>query len=188
MLMGPSGSGKNTLKAHLESVFGSQLVYIVSYTTRAMRPGEVEGKTYHYVSRERFEEMIRDGSFLEYAEYGGHYYGIPYSVVEEGLHAGQILFREIELQGFLQVKERIPRDRYSFICIDAGDWERLARRITGRAPMSPEELALRKKRYDAEMTAMRSEADVIISNRDGHVEEAKKSIEDAVRRIIEAHT
>ena len=184
LLMGPSGSGKNTLKAHIEAVFGSRLEYTVSYTTRAMRPGEVEGKTYHYISRDAFERMVQGGAFLEWAEYGGNYYGIPRADVEAGLQKGRVLFREIELRGYLQVKAQLSREQYSFIFIDGGDWEHLTKRILGRAPMSGEELALRRKSYESEM-AVAHEADVTIRNEDGHVDEAKAAIEAAVRKIIE---
>jgi len=72
LLMGPSGSGKNTLKAHIEKIFGEKMTFVTSYTSRAIRPSEIEGKTYHYVSREEFENMRDAEKFIESAEYGGN--------------------------------------------------------------------------------------------------------------------
>ena len=85
---GPSGSGKGTVlaqyfAAHPEAAFS------VSATTRAPRPGEVDGVNYHFVSRERFEEMISQGEVLEYTQYGGNYYGSPAGPIREALEQGR---------------------------------------------------------------------------------------------------
>ncbi|OGG58935.1 hypothetical protein A3C89_03550 [Candidatus Kaiserbacteria bacterium RIFCSPHIGHO2_02_FULL_50_50] len=184
LLMGPSGSGKNTLKAHVEKVFGDQLSFVTSYTSRAPRPGEVPGKTYHYVSREEFEALRDAGKFIEWAEYGANYYGIPLDAVQDALENGKILFRELEHKGYQQIKAKLPHDQYRLIFIDGGDWDHLKRRILGRAPMSEEELALRKESYDIEM-AIKPEADAVIVNKDGEVAAAERAIERVVREMLE---
>ncbi len=104
---GPSGSGKGTVlaqyfAAHPEAAFS------VSATTRAPRPGEVDGVNYHFVSRERFEEMISQGEVLEYTQYGGNYYGSPAGPIREALEQGRDVVLEIEVEGAMQVRERFP--------------------------------------------------------------------------------
>ena len=93
-------------------------------TTRAQRPGEVDGKDYFFRSREEFEELIRNGQMLEYAEYVGNYYGTPLTYVNETLDKGIDVFLEIEVQGALQVKKRFQMLSSSF---DATRFERASR-------------------------------------------------------------
>ena len=106
VLSGPSGTGKGTVCKELlqrDNVFLS-----VSATTRECRAGEIPGETYHYVSKEEFNRMIRDGEMLEYAEYSGNYYGTPKKAVESLLCEGKYVLLEIEPQGALQVKKLLP--------------------------------------------------------------------------------
>lgn len=106
VLSGPSGTGKGTVCKELlqrEDVFLS-----VSATTRECRAGEIPGETYHYVSKGEFNRMISEGEMLEYAEYGGNYYGTPKKAVESLLHEGKDVLLEIEPQGALQVKKLLP--------------------------------------------------------------------------------
>ena len=108
VLSGPSGVGKGTVRAAVFANNQFQYVYSVSATTRAQRPGEVDGKDYYFVSREEFETMIQNEDLLEYAEYVGNYYGTPIQKIEENLAAGHDVFLEIEVQGAMKVKERMP--------------------------------------------------------------------------------
>ena len=82
---GPSGVGKGTVRQEIFSTPDHKFEYSVSMTTRAQRPGEVDGKDYFFRSREEFEELIRNGQMLEYAEYVGNYYGTPLTYVNETL-------------------------------------------------------------------------------------------------------
>lgn len=107
VMSGPSGTGKGTVcEALLERE--KELHLSVSATTRERRKGEVEGKTYYYVSKEEFEKMIKNEDMLEYAVYNGNYYGTPKSSVSELLDAGKNVLLEIEPQGALQVKKMFP--------------------------------------------------------------------------------
>ncbi len=102
----PSGCGKGTMLAEIlkdDSYFLS-----VSATTRAPREGEVDGENYYFLTKEKFEELIADNGVLEYAEYCDNYYGTPLKPVEEQLNAGKNVILEIEVQGAMKVKERIP--------------------------------------------------------------------------------
>jgi guanylate kinase len=83
-------------------------VVSVSATTRAARPGEVDGVDYHFVTAEHFDRMIADGSFLEWANFGGNRYGTLWSSVREPLAAGRSVMLEIEIQGALAVKKEYP--------------------------------------------------------------------------------
>lgn len=130
VLSGPSGVGKGTVRAAVFANNQFQYVYSVSATTRAQRPGEVDGKDYYFVSREEFETMIQNEDLLEYAEYVGNYYGTPIKKIEENLAAGHDVFLEIEVQGAMKVKERMPEGIFIFLA--PPNLEELESRITGR--------------------------------------------------------
>ena len=130
VLSGPSGVGKGTVRAAVFANNQFQYVYSVSATTRAQRPGEVDGKDYYFVSREEFETMIQNEDLLEYAEYVGNYYGTPIQKIEENLAAGHDIFLEIEVQGAMKVKERMPEGIFIFLA--SPNLEELESRITGR--------------------------------------------------------
>ena len=146
-----------------------ELVLPYSYTTRPRRPEAVENDHYRFVSVEEFEQMIADGVFLEWARFGDNYYGTLTAEVEEDLAAGNILLKEMEVR---QTRELLPKDQFISVFVDAGSWEVLRERALKRAPMSEEELAKRKQRYEDERT-FKDEADVVIVNYEGMQEEAK---------------
>jgi len=106
VISGPAGSGKGTVNAHLLKT--GEFVYSVSATTRAPRPGEVDGVNYHFITREEFERRIKTGDMLEYTEYCGNYYGTPRKEAEEVLASGKNLILEIEVEGARNVKKRFP--------------------------------------------------------------------------------
>jgi len=106
VISGPAGSGKGTVNAHLLKT--GRFVYSVSATTRAPRPGEVDGVNYHYITREDFADRIANGGMLEYTEYCGNFYGTPKKEAEEVLASGKNLILEIEVEGAKQVKSKFP--------------------------------------------------------------------------------
>ena len=180
LVVGPSGSGKGTLVAHLRALH-PEFVHPVSCTTRAMRPGEVEGREYYFVSVDAFKKRIEENYFLEWAQYGGNYYGSPKETILKDLRDGSVIVNDIEVQGARQIKALLPKEQLTIIFIDAGPWEILERRILARAPMSDEELEKRHTRFDDEMT-FKSEADFVVQNLEGEVERAKTDI----ARIIDS--
>ena len=102
VISGPSGVGKSTvLKRVMEQT--PNLHFSVSATTRPMRPGEIDGVNYFFVSREAFQQMISDGALLEYAEYVGNYYGTPEAPLDKALAEGRDILLDIEVQGALNV-------------------------------------------------------------------------------------
>ena len=115
VISGPSGVGKGTVRKALFEREGHNLEYSISMTTRAPRIGEVEGLDYYFVTREEFEEKIKNGQMLEYAEFVNNYYGTPYDKVMEKLDQGSEVVLEIEVQGAMQVKRKIPNAVFIFI-------------------------------------------------------------------------
>ncbi len=126
---GPSGCGKGTLVSKILSQ-RDDTVLSVSVTTRAPRPGEIDGVHYYYKSREEVEQMIRDNALLEYAQYSGNYYGTPRAAVEEHLNAGRNVILEIEVQGAMQVMDRC--DEYISVFLTIPSMEELEKRLRGR--------------------------------------------------------
>jgi len=144
-ISGPSGVGKGTVidllrKKHPEFVFPP------SCTTRAPRPGEVEGETYFYITKDQFEQKIKAGDFLEYAiVHGGNYYGTLKHKLLDPAKAGNIVIREFDVQGFSQAREVLDRDLYTSIFIrpEGDDLDQLVERIHARSPISDEEVSKR---------------------------------------------
>ena len=174
---GPSGVGKGTVRQEIFSTPDHKFEYSVSMTTRAQRPGEVDGKDYFFRSREEFEELIRNGQMLEYAEYVGNYYGTPLTYVNETLDKGIDVFLEIEEQGALQVKKKVPDA--VFIFLTPPDLNELQERLVGRGTDSEEVIAKRIERAREEIALM-SEYDYAIVN-----DEVPLAAE-RVKRVIEA--
>ena len=115
VLSGPSGVGKGTVRKALFEMPEQEFVYSVSMTTRAPRPGEVDGVDYYFVSREEFERQIASGNLLEYAEFVGNYYGTPKDKVEEQLNKGKEVILEIEVNGAFQVREKCKDAVFIFL-------------------------------------------------------------------------
>ncbi len=113
VVSGPSGCGKGTLLA--EILKNDNIFYSVSATTRAPRPGETNGVNYHFLTKERFEELISQNGMLEYAEYCGNYYGTPRKPVEDMLAEGKHVILEIEVQGAMKIMEKCPEAVFVFI-------------------------------------------------------------------------
>ncbi|MBQ7751911.1 MAG: guanylate kinase [Clostridia bacterium] len=113
IISGPSGTGKGTVCKEL--VKHDNIFLSISATTRDKRLGEVDGETYFYISKEKFLSMIENGKMLEFAEYSGNYYGTPKEAVEKMLEQGKNVILEIEAQGALKVKEKMPEAVMIFI-------------------------------------------------------------------------
>ena len=145
---GASGVGKGTIMKKLLAA-DPNIRLSVSATTRAPREGELDGREYYFVSRERFDEMIAEGGFLEYATYVGNSYGTPRAAVEKMRDEGYDVFLEIEIKGFLQIKESCP-DCVSIFIIPPS-YEELRLRLIGRGTESPEVIAERMKTAEGEL-------------------------------------
>ena len=144
VLSGPSGVGKGTVRKAIFEEEGIDFQYSISATTRQPRVGEVDGEDYFFVSREEFEQKIVNGDMLEYAQYVNNYYGTPKSFIDETLASGRDVFLEIEVQGALQVKSKMPEGIYIFLT--PPDLTNLRERLVGRGTDSQEVI---KKRVAA---------------------------------------
>lgn len=182
LVVGSSGSGKGELIRHAVSVF-PQLQLLISETTRAMRPGEVNGREYIFVTREAFERDRVAGNLLEWAEYGGNYYGTPRAQLQHVMSEGGVALHELEIQGVAQLIELIPKEERLIVFIDAGSWDALRARIVKRAPISSTELEKRRERFVSEH-AFKEQADVVIENQDGELSRAKRAFEACVRSVL----
>ena len=107
IISAPSGSGKSTLVTQLRTLVEG-LDFSVSYTTRAPRGSEEDGREYHFTTRDEFEGMIRRGEFLEWAEVFGNYYGTAMAALEHAHRLGKDLLLDIDVQGAMQVMEKLP--------------------------------------------------------------------------------
>lgn len=135
ILSAPSGCGKSTVvQKLLEKRPG--LRFSVSATTRRPREGEVDGKDYYFITRERFAEMVEKGEFLEHAEYVENCYGTPRAPVERELAAGHDVLLDIEIQGAMQVHGKMPEAVMVFLLPPS--FEELEKRLVLRGKDSPE--------------------------------------------------
>jgi guanylate kinase len=187
LLGGPSGSGKGTLMSYLRAAHPN-FFYPTSWTTRAPREGEQEGKSasgkaYHFVTVEKFKEGIERGEFLEWDHHFNNYYGTPAREVQDALADGQVVLQELEVQGMIQLLDKLPRDRVKIIFVTAGAWENLERRVLAREHMGPNELEKRRLRY-AEEIVFAEKADFVLVNEDGKLEETQKQLDGIIKKIL----
>lgn len=161
VISGPSGVGKGTVRKALFEREGHDLDYSVSMTTRAPREGEVDGREYYFVSRDEFEAQIKEGNLLEYAEFVGNYYGTPYDKVIEKLDKGSEVVLEIEVQGAMQVKRKIPDAVFIFIAPPS--YKALEDRLKSRGTENKKALNERLKKAYREVE-LASEYDYIVIN------------------------
>ncbi len=140
ILSGPSGVGKSTIVKHITKAHPN-LRFSVSMTTREIRPGEVDGVNYHFVSQEEFQAMVDRDEFLEYAGYVENRYGTPAKPIDEALNMGYDVLLDIEAQGAFQIKAKRPEAVSIFIA--APSFEELERRLRDRGDTPPDKIAKR---------------------------------------------
>jgi guanylate kinase len=150
ILSSPSGAGKTTISRKLLAA-ESNLDMSVSVTTRPMRPGEVEGKDYHFVSAERFKEMVAEDAFLEWAEVFGNCYGTPRAHIAEGLAQGQDYLFDVDWQGAQQLSQRAGKDVVSVFLLPPSI-EELEHRLRSRGTDSDAVIRDRMDRARAEIS------------------------------------
>ncbi|CAH1759931.1 5608_t:CDS:2 [Entrophospora sp. SA101] len=115
VVSGPSGTGKSTLLKRLFEEYPNKFGFSISHTTRSPRPGEQNGREYHFVPREKFFELIKQNKFIEHAEFSGNLYGTSVDAVKAVADLGKICILDIELQGVKSVKKTDLNARYLFI-------------------------------------------------------------------------
>ena len=159
VISGASGVGKGTVLGIMMEK-RKDLTFSVSATTRPPRPGEVDGVHYYFVTKERFEEMIDKGEFLEYDAHAANYYGTPRAQAEEKMANGSVLL-DIEPNGAKQVKEALPEAVLVFIMPPS--MEELEKRLRGRGDTPEDQIVMRMERAVWEME-QRSWYDHVVVN------------------------
>lgn len=162
IISGPSGSGKTSVVEHLLKAL-PELMFSVSYTTRAPRAGEQDGREYRFVSREAFERMILRGEFLEYASVFGDLYGTHQSALSEAARLGKDLVLDIDVHGARQVKTHRPEAVAILILPPSG--EELERRLRARGLDTPEIVQRRLERARMEIESYHIYDYVVINRR-----------------------
>lgn len=150
ILSSPSGAGKTTISRRLLE-HDRQLRLSVSVTTRPMRPGEVQGKDYHFVDQAEFDRMVEGGHFLEWAHVFGHSYGTPKSQIKAGLKQGHDFLFDIDWQGTQQLYQKAETDVVRVFLLPPS-LDELRRRLNSRATDSAEVIANRMSRAQAEIS------------------------------------
>jgi guanylate kinase len=179
VITGPSGVGKGTLISRLLERI-PELELSISATTRPPRPGEVDGRDYHFLYPTEFKRRIDEGDFLEHATYSGHEYGTLRSEVEERLWRGSSVVLEIEVQGARQVRSAMPESVQVFIAPpDPAD---LRRRLEGRGTDDPREIEQRLQTAGAELAAEGEFAHVVVND---DIERAAGELGGIVRHELE---
>jgi guanylate kinase len=162
VLAAPSGTGKTTLARRLVTS-SDRYVFSVSGTTRSPRSGEVDGKDYHFVDRATFEAMAARGDFVEWAEVHGRLYGTPKSELEGAAARGEHVVLDIDVQGAMQIKAKVPDAKLIFVL--PPDVDTLLGRLTGRGTEAPEAVATRLRTALEELQAV-EEFDYVVVNDD----------------------
>ena len=178
VLSGLSGAGKDTLLERLRKS-GLAFYFSVSATTRAPRLGEKEGHDYHFVSKEKFQEMINDNQLLEWANVYGNFYGRPKAPIKQALQQGKDVIVRIDVQGAATYKKLLPQAVLVFISTPS--LTELEKRLRKRGTESPADLELRLKTTEKEMEQI-DIFDYVIVNRENEIE---KTVAD-VHAIITA--
>jgi guanylate kinase len=185
VLIGPSGSGKSTFCLRLVREFPGKINYSVSATTRPPRENEVQGVSYHFMSREDFESRRDRGDFFEWEENHGNLYGTLRSNISDGISSGTDLLFQIDIRGALHFKKHFP-DNAVTIFIIPPSFEVLNKRLLARGTVDPDELTTR-------FTTARSEYAALLSLRADHgkvdyvvVNHDLESSYDEIRSIVRA--
>ena len=183
IMSGPSGVGKGTIRREVMKDKSLNLFYSVSMTTRARRPGEVDGEDYYFVSKEEFQRNIDNDNLLEWAEFVGNRYGTPKDKVEAKRDEGKNVMLEIEVNGTTQVLEKCQGHDVVSIFIIPPSFEELENRIRHRGTESDEVIKQRVEKAKREME-LKYHYEFIVLNDD--LERAAEEVRDIIRSKMNA--
>ena len=160
VISGASGVGKSTVLARVMAK-REDLRFSVSATTRAPRPGEVDGQSYYFIDKPQFEEMIRQDAFVEYDDHMGNFYGTPKAQLEEKLQTGSVIL-DIEPNGAFRVRSQRPDAVLIFIAPPSA--EELERRLRSRGDTSQEQIAMRLERANWELEQSKTYDYIVVND------------------------
>lgn len=185
IISGPSGVGKDTIiDALRRRRHEPEYHYVVTCTTRAKRPGEVDGVDYHFLDRATFAAQRSAGEFLEANNVHGNWYGTPRGQVREALASGRDVILKIDVQGAQVVKEKIPGALLIFLVPPS--LEDLFQRLRSRATETADELELRQRNAAIEL-ARQSDYDYVVRNETGRVERTAERIDEIIEEEHRVH-
>lgn len=179
VITGPSGVGKGTLIRLLRDEL-PELGLSVSATTRDPRPGEQDGRDYHFLSPDQFDRLLAEGAFVEHAEYAGKRYGTLRSELESRAQAGEPVLLEIEVQGARQIRAEMPEAVQVFVAPPSR--EALRERLVGRGTDPPELVDRRLVAAETELAAQHEFEHVVVNDR---LEDALRELRDIVRAQLD---
>lgn len=168
VLSGPSGVGKDTLLMRMREL-GFPFHFVVTATSRPMRPGERDGHDYHFLNKPQFEQMIADDQLLEWAQVYDHYKGIPKSEIREAHHSNRDVILRIDVQGAATIRKLAPQSVQIFVA--PGRFEELHERMRWRRTESPDDIERRLNAARREMEQI-EQFDYVVINRDDRLDEA----------------
>jgi guanylate kinase len=185
IISGPSGVGKDTIiDALRRRRHEPEYHYVVTCTTRARRPGEVDGVDYHFLDRATFAAQRAAGEFLEANDVHGNWYGTPRRQVREALASGRDVILKIDVQGAQVVKEKIPGALLVFLVPPS--LEDLFQRLRNRATETADELEVRQRNAAIEL-ARQSDYDYVVTNETGQVERTAERIDEIIEEEHRVH-
>ncbi|MBI5754946.1 guanylate kinase [Candidatus Peregrinibacteria bacterium] len=168
LILGPSGSGKGVVISALRERFPDGM-FPVSCTTRQPRPGERQGEVYYFISRETFEKRIKNGDFLEWAVvHDDHLYGTLKKPIFDALSDGNVLIREVDVQGMHSIVKVLPKKNVVSIFLTTPSWDVLRGRILRRHKENEVELSKRRASYYKEMREA-EKCDYIVHSNEGKI-------------------
>ncbi len=173
VLSGPSGVGKDAVLSRMREL-NYPLTYITTVTTRTQRTGERDNIDYHFISVEKFQEMIGQSALLEWANVYGNWYGVPKTPVQQALDSGQNIIVKIDIQGAASIKKILPQA--VFIFLTPPSTEELMLRLKQRRTESPSDLTLRTKTAEEEIKQL-SLFDYVVFNWRDKIDRAVADIE-----------
>jgi guanylate kinase len=182
VVSGPSGVGKDTLIKRLLEL-DHNLIYSISGTTREPRPGEIPDENYTFLTREQFEDLVKQGAFLEHAVYNGNLYGTFHDRVERARREGRDVVLKIEVQGAEQVKQRVPDALRIFI--GPPSWNELAKRQEERGSGTKSDRNARLEIAEKEMTYAPGYDHLVVND---DVERAAHELLEIIRKARERQT
>lgn len=149
IIAAPSGAGKSSFVEKITKEY-PRLRDTVTYTTRDIRAGESEGNPYHFVTRDRFEELIKDDFFVEWAKVHGNLYGTPYYQIRDAWEKGEVVIMDVDVQGADTFKRKFPQDAVSVFILPPSI-EELRRRVVKRDGKVPADLEIRMENAEKEI-------------------------------------